>query len=464
MPLNAMAGYRPGSAFANSPFPAMSRARSKRSDPAVQSRIHIDASVEPSDYAAMEKSISELMSVAQAIAILDAVPVHPRSSRVPLAKAMGLRLSQDLTADRDFPPVDKSQMDGYAVRCADVAGAPVELKMVGEITAGNAADQPVLPGQAMAIMTGAPLPVGADGIVPVEETVIDGDSVRILKSTVPSRYIAARGCDMKAGHIVLQKGMLLQAPQLGVAAGIGAAEIPVFDRPKVGVLATGDELVPIDQTPESAQIRNGNSPMLLTLLKKWDCSAVDLGMVGDDPEKIRAAILSRLNKLDVLLITGGMSAGSRDFVPGILAELGFQLKISQLKIKPGKPFIFGVRGEKGPFVFGLPGNPVSGFVCAVRLVSRLIARLGGGEAKEKWLAGRLDNGLSANGPREFYHPVVWSAVQGGTSARTEFASVMPLQWKNSADLFTLAQANALLVRHENEPPLGKGTLVRVLEI
>jgi molybdopterin molybdotransferase len=412
----------------------------------------------------MEKPLSDLMSVAQAIAILDAVPVHPRSSRVPLAKAMGLRLAEDLRADRDFPPMDKSQMDGYAVRCADVAGVPVELEMVAEITAGSAADQPVLPGQAMAIMTGAPLPSGADGVVPVEDTALDGDSVRILKSALPGRYIATRGCDMKAGHIVLQKGMLFQAPQLGVAASIGAAEIPVFDRPRVGVLATGDELVPIDQTPLPAQIRNGNSPMLLALIAKWGCKAIDLGMVPDEPEKIRAAISSRVDKLDALLITGGMSAGSRDFVPGILQELGFQLKISRLKIKPGKPFIFGLRGEKGPFVFGLPGNPVSAFVCAVRLVSRLLARLSGGEAKEKWLAGRLDVGLPANGPREFYHPVIWSAVQGGTSARSEFASVTPLNWKNSADLFTLAHANALLVRHESEPPLGKGTLVRVLEI
>jgi molybdopterin molybdotransferase len=288
--------------------------------------------------------------------------------------------------------------------------------------------------------------------------------VRILKSAIPGRYIATRGCDMKAGHVVLQKGMLLQAPQLGVAASIGAAEIPVFDRPRVGVLATGDELVPIDQTPLPAQIRNGNSPMLLALIAKWGCKAIDLGMVPDEPEKIRSVISSRVDKLDALLITGGMSAGSRDFVPGILAELKFQLKIAKLKIKPGKPFIFGMRGEKEPFVFGLPGNPVSGFVCAVRLVSRLLARLSGGEAKEKWLAGRLDVGLPANGPREFYHPVIWSAVQGGTSARSEFASVTPLHWKNSADLFTLAHANALLVRHESEPPLGKGTLVRVLEI
>jgi molybdopterin molybdotransferase len=257
---------------------------------------------------------------------------------------------------------------------------------------------------------------------------------------------------------------VLDAPQIGVAASIGAAEVPVFDRPRVGVLATGDELVPLDHSPTAAQIRNGNSPMLMALLNKWGCKAIDLGVVGDEPEKIRETISARVEKLDALLITGGMSVGVRDYVPKILGELGFQLKISKIRIKPGKPFVFAMRGEKGPYVFGLPGNPVSGFVCAVRLVSRLIARIGGGEAKEKWLAGRLDNGMPASGPREFYHPVVWSATQGGTSAQSGFAAVTPLPWKNSADLFTLAQANGLLVRHENEPPLGKGTFVRVLEI
>jgi molybdopterin molybdotransferase len=411
-----------------------------------------------------ELDVSDLLTVTQAIAILDRVPVTPRVVIMPLREAQGLRLAQDVRTDRDFPAFDKSQMDGYAVRCEDVAKTPVELRVVGEITAGTSSDKSLEAGEAVAIMTGAPMPPGADGVVPIEETERVEDRVKIKATAVRGRYVAAKGSDAKAGTVVLSKGMALKGPQIAVAAACGAARVEVCARPKVAVLSTGDELVDVDATPGPSQIRNSNSPMLVALLRDLGCEVTDLGNAVDTPEQIKSAIEGGFNH-DAIFITGGMSMGTRDYAPQVIRELGFDLKITKLRIKPGKPFIFGTReSESARFVFGLPGNPVSGFVCTVRLAARFLARLAGGEPHEKWQMARLAVGLSANGPREFYQPVIWSPLQGGTSARSEFPLVTPLAWKGSADLFTLAKANALLVRPENEPPLGKGTVVRVLEI
>jgi molybdopterin molybdotransferase len=260
---------------------------------------------------------------------------------------------------------------------------------------------------------------------------------------------------------VLPVGTQVGPAQVAVAATVGAATLEVFAAPRVAVLSTGDELVPVDAQPGPSQIRNSNGPMLIALLRKMGCETTDLGTIPDHPEKLRSALEAGLRH-DALFVSGGMSMGTYDYVPRLLQELGVELKITKLRIKPGKPFIFGTRGD--PFVFGLPGNPVSAFVCTVRLASRLLTRLAGGAVQEKWLTGRMIVGLPANGPREFYQPAIRTAAAGTISAQSEFAPITPLGWKGSADLFTLAMANVLLVRGENEPPVPKGTIVRVLEV
>ena len=430
-----------------------------------------------------EPDVSALLSVQQAIRIIDATPVQSRTMRVALADADGLRLARELVADRDYPPFDKSQMDGYAVRSADLKNLPVELQVVGEVPAGKWFDRAIATGEAVSIMTGAPLPPGADGVVPVEDIEKIDERVRIIRADRGARFISARGSDCQAGRAVLKPGTLLGPAQVAVAASIGAAEVEVFARPRVAVLATGDELVPLDREPGPGQIRNSNTPMLMSLLRRLGCEVTDLGTVADEPEATRAALLRGLG-YDALFVTGGMSMGAYDYVPGLLNELGVGLKITKLKVKPGKPFVFGIREGEAPaephapprgkpgsagaspshFVFGLPGNPVSGFVCTMRLASRLLTRISGGAVEERWLTGRLEVGMPPNGPREFYQPAVRTAARGADSTHANFAAITPLNWKGSADLFTLARANVLLVRPENDPPLPKGTVVRVLEI
>jgi molybdopterin molybdotransferase len=303
-------------------------------------------------------------------------------------------------------------------------------------------------------MTGAPIPTGADGVVPIEDTARDGDTIRVNRAGDPRRFIARRGADIRAGATILVAGARLEAAQLAAAATVGGPTLAVHPRPRVAVLATGDEIVPIDATPAGSQIRNSNSLMLVALLERLGCEVTDLGVARDDPETIRRAIRGGM-AFDVLFVTGGMSMGAYDFVPRLLAEVGFDLRITRLRIKPGKPFVFGV-GESC-FAFGLPGNPVSGFACTVRLASRVLTRLAGGQVVERWLPARLARPLPPNGPREFYQParLDWTA---------DGPLVTPLSWKGSADLFTLANADALLVRAENEPAVDAGAVVRVLEI
>jgi molybdopterin molybdotransferase len=457
-----------------------------------------------------EPDSSGLLTVRQAIEIIDSVPIRPRAQRWPLSEAMGLRLAEDLVADRDYPPFDKSMMDGYAVRSADVTRAGVELHVTGEILAGQWPSKVVGIGEAIAIMTGAPMPAGADGVVPVEDVEHTPDGVRVLRADNPGRYIARRGSDTAAGQILLPRGTRLEAAQIAVAASIGAAKPLVYAPPRVAILGTGDEIIPIHQAPGPAQIRDSNTLMLAALLKRRGCEVRHIGTVADDLDETRAAIKEGL-QADVLFVTGGMSMGTRDYVPRLLKELGVEIRISKLRIKPGKPFVFGLctgdvcvardhagatsaspkadatstdAGEArlaptgthpGParktqasppdrYVFGLPGNPVSAFVCTVRLALRLLSRLAGGPIEERWLSGRLEVGLPANGPREYYQPVIRQVPPADRSAQNEIATIRPLAYKGSADLFTLAHANALLVRAENEPPVGKGTLVRVLDI
>ncbi|HEX3356662.1 MAG TPA: molybdopterin molybdotransferase MoeA, partial [Tepidisphaeraceae bacterium] len=284
-----------------------------------------------------ENELSSLLTVQQAIHHIDAVPVVASESPVRLRDALGLRLAQDVMADRDYPPFQKSLMDGYAIRSADLINGHGALRVIGQIAAGQMADRPIGAGESMAIMTGAPLPIGADRIVPVENVEAKarvGGVVRVVRSVAQNQYIAAQGSDCLSGKTILNKGTTISPAQIAVLASVGVHQPVCYLRPRVAVLGTGDEIVPVDQTPGPARIRDSNTPMLSALLTRLGCDVVEVGNVPDEPELIRDAIRRGMAH-DALFITGGMSMGEFDYVPRILGELSVESKVTKLRIKPG---------------------------------------------------------------------------------------------------------------------------------
>jgi molybdenum cofactor synthesis domain-containing protein len=281
---------------------------------------------------------------------------------LPLRDALGLVTASEVTAGEAVPPFANTAMDGYAVRAADTDGAgpdaPVTLPVVGELPAGHAPTRAVGEGEAIRIMTGAPIPDGADAIVIVEYTERDGDAVRVMHAARPGDHIRAAGGDLAPGDLVFAAGTVLGPAHLGVLASLGAQEVDVVRRARVGVLSTGDELV--ERGPlRPGQIRDSNRPMLLALVADAGAEAADLGAAPDDEGLITRTLEDALASCDAVLTSGGVSVGDFDYVKAALDRLG-GLRSWQVAIKPAKPLAFGVIG--GTPVFGLPGNPVSSLV------------------------------------------------------------------------------------------------------
>lgn len=294
--------------------------------------------------------------------ILAAVsPLEPTS--VPLGDALGLATARELVAAEPVPPFANTAMDGYAVRAGDTVGArastPVRLAVVGELPAGRSPEGMVVgEGEAIRIMTGAPVPDGADAIVMVELTERDGDGVRVLHEAAPGDHVRAAGGDLEAGQAMFPAGTVLTPAHLGVLASLGYRDVPAFPRARVGVLSTGDELVESGRlTP--GQIRDANRPMLLALVEATGAEPVDFGIVPDDEVRITATLEDALAACDAVITSGGVSVGDYDYVKAVLDRLG-HLSWWQVAIKPAKPLAFGV--VAGTPVFGLPGNPVSSHV------------------------------------------------------------------------------------------------------
>lgn len=297
--------------------------------------------------------------VIAAMPVLDAVPT-------PLAEARGMVLATDVTAPHHVPPFPNSGVDGFAVRSSDTAVVPVELEVIGDLPAGAAPTVAVRAGTAIRIMTGAPMPDGADGVVMVEDTTSDAGRVRIGRSAQPGAHVRPAGGDFSAGDLVLDKGTRLRAPHLGLLASIGVAAPTVSRRPVVAVLSTGDELLPPDTpTLRPGAIRDSNRPMLVALLEELGVTVRDLGIVPDDARLLRSTLQEAAANCDFVVSTGGVSMGEHDLVKRVLQELG-QIEFWQVAMQPAKPFAFGLLGGT-PF-FGLPGNPVSSIVAYEQFV------------------------------------------------------------------------------------------------
>jgi molybdopterin molybdotransferase len=284
--------------------------------------------------------------------------------QVALTAARGRVLAAAIRAPRDVPPFRNSAMDGYAVRAADVAGAaperPVRLRVLETVGAGTVATQPVRARTAIRIMTGAPTPEGADAVVRVEDTREAGEEVEIRAGAAAGANIRHPGEDMQAGETVLEPGRILRAADIGLIASLGVPMVRVARRARVAIISTGDELVEVGEPLGPGQIVNSNAYTLAAAVEEAGGEALCMGIVRDQPERIRAAFAEAVTA-DMVLSTGGVSVGSFDYVRRILAEIGYQERFWKVAQKPGKPLTFGLCG-RAP-VFGLPGNPVSSLVC-----------------------------------------------------------------------------------------------------
>ena len=361
----------------------------------------------------------------------------------PLAAAAGRVLAQSACSNGDLPPYDKSMMDGYAIRAEDLSTGDAEIDVVEVIAAGATPTQSVASGVAARIMTGAPLPAGADSVVVVERSEIvagaepDVRRVRLHGPLAAGENVMPRGGVVAAGQEVLAAGARVSPPLVALLAEIGVFAPPTHRPPRLAVLATGDELVAADQTPGAAQIRNSNGPLLVAAGGASQADVLDLGIVRDDEAALRQAVQQAL-QCDVVVMTGGVSAGMFDLVPRVLADCGVQEAFHKVNLKPGKPVWFGVREADAPtLVFGLPGNPVSTLVCFELFVRPAVRALQGvslHDAAPQLLPARLAAAHSVRGDRPTYYPSRLTIEPGGVAAT-------PLAWKGSSDQTVLARAN-----------------------
>ncbi len=399
-----------------------------------------------------------MLSVAEALhkVLGQCRPLPPL--RMPLwPDALGRVLAEDVASDLDMPPFDKALMDGYAVHSEDLASGTATLRVVEEITAGQTPKRAVAAGQASRIMTGAPMPEGADAVVMVERTrQLDDGRVAIDSRAFPGMNMLTRGREMTAGEVVLRAGSVLRPQEVGVLATVGRTEALLIPPPRVGVLPTGDELVDPPALPGPGQIRNSNAPMLLAQAARAGGAPRTLGIARDNLDSLRALVNEGLQTSDILILSGGVSAGKLDLVPQVLQEAGVTPHFHKVRLKPGKPLFFGTRGEGADqrLVFGLPGNPVSSFVC-FELFLRPAIRALAGHANIELPRGtaRLAGEFSHDSDRPTYHPGWLDAGE-----------VKAVPWFGSADLRAFLRANALLVLPPGQRKYQPGDEVDVLRL
>ncbi|HEY4996928.1 MAG TPA: gephyrin-like molybdotransferase Glp [Solirubrobacteraceae bacterium] len=289
---------------------------------------------------------------------------------VMLDEALGRVLAESISAESSVPPFDSSAMDGFALRAADVAsatpGAPVVLEVIGESRAGAPSEAAITPAAAIAISTGAMIPVGADAVVRVEDTAEAGERVEVLVPVAGGQNVRRAGEDLSAGELVLERGLVIGPAELGVLASLGREHVHCVRRPRLSVLVSGDELLAPGEPARAGAVRDTNSLTVAALAKRSGAEVVNVASVGDDPEATTAAIGAALEQVDVAVICGGVSVGAHDHVRASLAELGALEEFWGIALKPGKPTWFGTLGQT--LIFGLPGNPVSAMVTFVLLV------------------------------------------------------------------------------------------------
>ena len=398
-----------------------------------------------------------LMPVAEALArVLEGAEPLP-AEPVVLEHAFGRVLAQDLTALRTQPPAAVSAMDGYAVRAADVAQAPVTLRVIGEVAAGHPFAGEVKKGEAARIFTGGVLPSGSDTVVIQEITSRDGDKVTINKPAAKGRNVRGEAIDFRKGQVLLRQGRRLTDRDVMLAAAMNHATVPVHRRPKLAVLGTGDELVPPGSTPRPGEIVYSNGFALIELARSAGAEVSNLGVARDRIEDIAAYVRrARSSGADILVTSGGASVGEHDLVQRALREEGLDLSFWRVALRPGRPMMHGRLG--GMHVLGVPGNPVSAYVCSFLFMVPLIARLTGRTdfAREPESA-RLGHDLPANDERQDYLRATLAAGPDGP-----VATALPDQ--DSSLMAPLAQADCLLIREPFAPAAPAGSHCVILKL
>ena len=394
-----------------------------------------------------------MISVQEAISIVLRHTPQGTVEEVGLTEALGFNLAENVLTDVNMPPFDKSSMDGYAFKSADCPDDGTVLRVVGTIPAGQYPDFHLAAGEAAKIMTGAPMPEGADCVQKVEETEALSDSkVRILKKVPVGKNVAFMSEIMTAGKTVLPKNTYITPAVIGVLATVGRKSVKIYRRPRVGILVTGDELVEVEQKPGPGQLRNSNGYTLFSQVMEAGGIPQLLGIATDDVPDLRKKISQGLQN-DILLISGGVSMGDFDFVEDVLHDLGVAKYFDKVNIKPGKPSVFGK--TETSLVFGLPGNPVSASTVFEIIVRPCFRKLLGFQAMHHLrLRAVLETEHPVKTAREYYHP-----------SRCYFAEnklfVKPVKSKGSADVLSFAKSNCYIVTPSGANDFQPGQSVEV---
>jgi molybdopterin molybdotransferase len=399
-----------------------------------------------------------LLSVTDALArvLADAQPLP--AVDVPLAEAHGRVLAVDLAAKRTQPPAAVSAMDGYAVRGSDVIAVPAKLKVVGEVPAGKPFERDVGKGEAARIFTGGVLPRGADTVVIQEHAAREGKDVVVNRATVAGKNVRPEGLDFHAGEVLFRRGRRLTSRDLALVAAMNHPTVSVHRRPKLALFATGDELVPPGTTPGPGQIVYSNGFALMALARAEGAEIMDLGIVRDlRDETIAGVRRAQAANADVLVTTGGASVGDYDLVQGALAAEGMALSFWRIAMRPGRPLMHGRLGAM--HVLGLPGNPVSSYVCGLLFLVPLIRKLTGRADLELDIEQAvLGRDLPENDERTDYLRATLTSQPDGTQVATPF----PVQ--DSSTMGRLAQADCLVVREARAPAAKSGTPCRIVKL
>jgi molybdopterin molybdotransferase len=394
---------------------------------------------------------------AKVIEVIGALACKPQVESIEFTNdpslALGRTLAENISADRNYPPFNRSVRDGFAARSADLAHPDAKLKLIGESRAGVAFDGKVTPGACVQILTGAPVPAGADAVVMVEFTHVADDMVTFDRVAKPGQNYVLAGAETRVGEVVLKRGARLGYAELAMAAQVGRTRIAVSRRPRVAILSTGDEVVAAGEPPGPFQIRNSNSISLGAQVTMAGGEPVLLGNSPDRADELRTLIERGLER-DILILSGGVSVGKYDLVEQVLRELGAEFYFDAIAIRPGKPAVFGCC--RGKPVFGLPGNPVSTMVTFELLALPAIELLSGHAPHAlPLMKAKLAHPVEEKAPLAHFLParVAWP---GGEP------TVEVLLWEGSGDIGAVVLGNCFLVVHESRESLEAGEWVDVL--